>query len=44
MEQNVFFSDTIDREAIEARADAHPQNFFLGKDIKLKTTQTYFKK
>ena len=43
MEQKVFFSDAIDREAIEMRVNAHPQNFFLGKGITLKTTQTFFK-
>ena len=43
MEQKVLFSDAIDREAIQARADAHLQNFFPGKDIMLKTTQAFFK-
>ena len=33
----------FDREAIEARADAHCQNFFSGKDITPKTTQPFFK-
>ena len=42
MEQKVFFSDANDREAIKARADAHLQNFFPGKDITLKTTQAFF--
>ena len=34
----------IDHEAMKARANAHPQNFLPGKDIKLKSTQTFLKK
>ena len=36
MAQNSFFLDAIDREAIQAPADAHCQNSFPGKDIALK--------
>ena len=43
MEQIVFFSDAIDREAIQPRADTHLQNFFPRKDIMLNTTQAFFK-
>ena len=43
MEQSVFFSDTMGREAVKVQADAHLQNFFLSKDITLKTIQTFFK-
>jgi len=36
MAQNSFFFDAIDREAIQAPADAHCQNSFPGKGIALK--------
>ena len=43
MGQRGFFSAEIDREAMKARANAHPQKSFPGKDITLKTTQAFFK-
>ena len=43
MDQNSFFSDTINREAIKAPTDALFQKSLPGKDITLKTTQTFFK-
>ena len=43
MDQNSFFFDTMDLEAIEAPTDAHFQKSLLSKDITLKTTQTFFK-
>ena len=41
MAQNSFFTDAIEREAMKARTNAHPQNSFLVKDISLKTTQAF---
>ena len=38
MEQNSFFSGTIDCIAIQAQANAHLQNFLFGEPIMLKTT------
>ena len=38
MDQNSFFSCTIEREAIQARADAHHQKSLCGKPVALKTT------
>ena len=38
MAQNSFFPDAIEREAMNARINAHPQNSFPSKDISLKTT------
>ena len=36
MAQNGFVLDAIEREAIKAPADAHPQNSLPGKSIALK--------
>ena len=36
MAQNSFVLDAIEREAIKAPADAHPQNSLPGKSIALK--------
>ena len=36
MAQNSFILDAMEREAIKAPADAHPQNFLPGKSIALK--------
>ena len=36
MVQNSFVLDAIEREAIKAPADAHPQNSLPGKSIMLK--------
>ena len=38
MDQNIFISEEIDREAMQARANAYPQNSLPGNDIALKTT------
>ena len=38
MDQNSFFSGTIKREAIQARADAYRQKSLCGKPVTLKTT------
>ena len=38
MDQNSFFVDAIDREAIKIRADSHPQNCLSNNDITPKTT------
>ena len=38
MDQNSFLLGTIEREAIQARADAHHQKSFFGKPVTLKTT------
>ena len=44
MAQNNSLSDAIDDEAVEIRADAHPQNYLPGNNIALKTTWPFFKK
>ena len=41
MAQNSFFPDAIEREAMKAQTNAHPQNNLLAKDISLKTTQAF---
>ena len=38
MDQNSFFLDTIDREAIKMQADSHPQNCLSNNGITPKTT------
>ena len=44
MAQNNSLSDTLDREAIKYRADAHPQNYLSDNGITIKTTWPFFKK
>ena len=41
MAQNTSFLDAIDREATQARANTHCHNSLPGKDVPLKTTQTF---
>ena len=43
MDQNSFFLDAIDREALKSLTNAHHQKSLLGKDITLKTTQSFLK-
>ena len=43
MNQNSIFVDAIDREAIKGQTDAHHQKSLPGKDIMLKTTQSFLK-
>ena len=43
MNQNSSFSNAIDQEAIQSRADAHLQDSLPGKDIVTKTTQLFLK-
>ena len=38
MDPNSFLLGTIEREAIQARADAHRQKSLCGKPVALKTT------
>ena len=40
---NNFILDATNREAMKARADAHPHKFLPGKVIAIKTAQTFFK-
>ena len=43
MDQNSLFLNAIDREAIKSQANGHHQKSLPGKDITLKTTQSFLK-